>query len=294
MNEGRVLDEFIAYIAYEKGLALNTQKSYRHDIEKACQYCKEKEKPWPITYEALVSYMDHMRKENLKETTQVRSLVAIKMFLQFLYREEKISENEALLIESPKIWKTIPSIISYEEMEKILSLPDLRTDFGILSKAILEMLYGTGMRVSELCHLSIYDVTDDMIRIIGKGSKERLVPIGKKALEAVDSYLHAVRSKFDSTKNLSLFVNSRGSSLDRGFVWKMVKEYAKKAQIQASISPHSFRHTYASHLLDAGADIRIIQELLGHAHISSTDRYTQVSCNHIQDLFKSCHPRWRS
>jgi integrase/recombinase XerD len=247
-----------------------------------------------MDYASVVAYVKALQQRNLKETSQVRALAAIKMFLKFLYREGVVSANEGALLDCPKIWQTIPSILSLPQVERLMQLPNLETDVGIRDRAILEMLYGTGIRVSELCHLTIYDVADDMVRVFGKGRKERLVPLGKEALKAVDRYLHAVRSKFDSSTELHLFVSHRGNRIDRGSVWKIVRQYAKAAGIEKKISPHTFRHTYASHLLDAGADVRIIQELLGHAHISSTDRYTHISMSHVQEAFRAFHPRWKA
>jgi integrase/recombinase XerD len=287
------IDEFIGYIASERGLAENTQEAYRRDLEAAFEHCEKAGLAWPMGYAGVVAYIKVLQQKGLKETSQVRALISIKMFLKFLHRESIVSVNEGALLECPKIWQTIPSILSHEQVERLMQLPDLRTDDGIRDRAILEVLYGTGIRVSELCQLTIYDVTDDMIRVFGKGRKERLVPVGKEALKSIDQYLHAVRSKFESEKVRHLFVSSRGSTINRIAVWKIVRYYAKLAGIEKKISPHTFRHTYATHLLDAGADVRVIQELLGHSHISSTDRYTHVSTSHIREAFRAFHPRWK-
>ncbi len=288
------IDEFIAYIASEKGLSENTQEAYRRDLEAACNYCEQTGIAWPMGYASVVAYIKALQQKGLKETSQVRALISIKMFLKFLYRESIVLVNEGSLLECPKIWQTIPSILSSAQVECLMQLPCLKTDDGIRDRAILEVLYGTGIRVSELCQLTIYDVADDMVKVFGKGRKERLVPIGSKALMAIDQYLHGVRSKFESDTERHLFVTNRGRAIDRIAVWKIVRQYARRAGIEKKISPHTFRHSYATHLLDAGADVRVIQELLGHAHISSTDRYTHVSTSHIREAFRAFHPRWNS
>ena len=190
-----------------------------------------------------------------------------------------------------KIWQLIPEVLSCTEMVSLLEAPDKDTLIGSRDKAILEVLYACGLRVSELCSLKIYDVDDVYVRVLGKGMKERVIPIGEAAIQAIDHYLHHYRSQYDSEKLQELFVSTRGKPLDRIQVWKMVKGYAKKVGIVKNISPHTFRHSFATHLLDNGADLRVIQEMLGHASISSTDRYTHISKSHLQQSFEAYHPR---
>jgi len=171
-------------------------------------------------------------------------------------------------------------------------MPDLTQPEGIRDRAILELLYGAGIRVSELVALELYDVSDVHIKVHGKGGKERLVPLCKESLRWIDRYLTCVRDSWESEHTAALFIGPRGKPIHRIFVWKMIKSYASQAGLPEKISPHTFRHTYASHLLDAGADVRVIQELLGHAHISSTDRYTHLNMNQIREVFHAFHPRW--
>ena len=215
------------------------------------------------------------------------SLIAIKVFFRFLKREGIISQNITLLLATPKIWQLIPDVLSIEEMEQLLNQPDLSLVKGVRDRAILEVLYASGLRVSELCGLTIRDVDDEYMRIRGKGGKERLVPIGRKAISAIDRYLHFRDGPLEET----LFVGKGGQPIDRVTVWKMIKSYAVQAGISKSISPHTFRHSFATHLLDNGADLRVIQELLGHSSITSTDRYTHISCSHLQQAFEEFHPR---
>jgi integrase/recombinase XerD len=293
MTDKNYIDEFIAYIGLERGLSLNTQLSYGRDLQAAYDFAQENNLPWPMNYEALNLYLSHLQNNGFRETSQVRMIISIKMFLRFLQREGLLLGFDGTFLQCPKIWKTVPSMLSFAQLKTIMNQPDLTTDEGIRDRAILEMLYGTGMRVSELCQLTFYDLSDDTVRLFGKGRKERLVPVGKQTLSAVDRYLHFVRSKWNSEKEVHLFVSSRGKPLDRMKVWKIVRYYVKKAGIDKKISPHTFRHTYASHLLESGADLRVIQELLGHAHISSTDRYTQITGERVKEAFKALHPRWK-
>lgn len=288
--EKNSIDEFIEYLGSEKGLSLHTQAAYKRDLYQLFTYNKTQSKNWPPSANDVIAFIQ--AQGHKKTTSLARAIVACKVFLKYLYREKKIEKDESLFLETPKLWQTIPNILSDEEIDRLLHAPDLATGDGVRDVAILELLYGTGIRVSELCRLSIYDVSDDSIRVFGKGEKERIVPLGTKAGEAIDRYLLEVRSQFESEKIKTLFVTNKGKPVDRFFVWQMVKKYAAQENITKSISPHTFRHTYASHLLDAGADLRIIQELLGHANISSTDRYTHVSKAQIRELFRAFHPRW--
>lgn len=296
-----LIDDFLVYIESEKGLSHHTKEAYQRDLEslydflhQASSSASPKRLSWPPTYDGILAYMKHLHELKMEPSSQARKLMAIKVFMRFLFREEIVDKNISDLLESPKLWQTLPTVLGYHEIELLIKAPDHQSDEGIRDRAILELLYGTGLRVSELCGLSIYDVSDDVIRVKGKGGKERVIPIGKPSLQAIDSYLAKVRCKFDSEHENALFVNSRGSRVTREFVWKRVKFYAEKVGLQKSISPHTFRHTYASHLLDGGADLRVIQELLGHAHISSTDRYTHLSKSQIQEVFYTFHPRWES
>ncbi len=181
--------------------------------------------------------------------------------------------------------------MSSHEVDRLLAAPDENTPEGLRDKAILEVLYACGLRVSEACSLKIYDVDDNFIKVCGKGGKERTVPIGRAALKAVDKYLSRCRVDTGGEGDHQFFVTSRGKPIDRIFVWKMIKKYALQANISKNISPHTLRHSFATHLLDNGADLRVIQELLGHASISSTDRYTHVSRKHLITSFEKFHPR---
>lgn len=283
-----VLD-FTSYLGSEKGFSLNTLEAYRHDIESFLEFLKPTAiQNWKeLQQQHVLDFLAYKKKSDYASASISRALIAIKIFFRFLKREGVVTENVTLLLSTPKIWQLIPDILSLEEMETLLQQPDPSGEKGARDRAILEVLYASGLRVSELCGLKIRDVDDDYVRIKGKGGKERIVPIGKKAIEAVDRYLHFRNGE----TNEALFVGRGSRPLDRVTVWRLVKTYASQAGVTKNIFPHTFRHSFATHLLDNGADLRIIQELLGHASITSTDRYTHVSCSHLQEAFKAFHPR---
>ena len=278
-----MLEDFITYLASEKGLAQNTIEAYGRDVARFLEAkC------------SIIDFLALLKDDGYGSSSLCRILISIKVYHQFLKREGLIAVDEAKAIAGPKLWQKIPETLSEEEMRAFLAAPkrapDPSTFLGVRDAACLELLYASGLRVSELCSLKITDVDDTFVKVRGKGSKERVVPIGKKAQEAIDRWLHQFRSQFDSEKNLSLFVTEKGKPLDRIAVWKRVKHWAGMAGITKRISPHSLRHTFATHLLDHGADLRIIQEMLGHASISSTDRYTHVSRESLKRSFNTFHP----
>lgn len=286
------LDDFLAYIASEKGLSPNTIEAYRRDIEAFIVFltsCKIADFIG-VRAEHIIAFMANLKEKEYATATLCRTLVAIKVLFRFLQREGIVAFNVALYLQTPKLWQLIPEVLTCEEVDALLSQPDISTLIGARDKAIIEVLYGSGLRVSELCSLNLHSMDDHFVRVMGKGSKERMVPIGRKAIEAVDHYLH-YSENFKQEGDRPLFVTKNGKRLDRIAVWRMIKHYAKQAGILKNISPHTLRHSFATHLLDNGADLRIIQEMLGHASIGSTDRYTHVSRTHLQESFEAFHPR---
>lgn len=282
------IDDFLLYIASEKGLSQNTLEAYRRDTLFFADYLKEQgiNNFQQITQESIIGYLSQKKNSGYASASIARILVAIKVLFRFLRREDYISDNVTKHLDSPKIWQLIPEYLTLEEIEKLLAQPDRSTKKGIRDCAILETLYSCGLRVSELCSLSIRDVDDNYVRVKGKGSKERLVPIGNRALESIDKYLAYPRAK----EAEALFLTKADQRMDRTGVWKLVKFYALEAGITKNISPHTLRHSFATHLLDQGADLRIIQEMLGHASIQSTDRYTHVSRQHLIESFNAFQP----
>lgn len=288
-----ILDDFSSYIGSERGFTSSTVEAYQRDIFCFFQFLKTKKifSIQDVKESHLIDFVASLQMQDYASSSIVRNIIAIKVLCKFLKREGVIESNFALYLATPRVWQIIPEVLSYEELEHLFQLPDLKTYEGAMDRAILELLYACGLRVSEVCTLKIYDVDDAFVRVMGKGRKERLVPIGIKAIEAIDYYLHHYRSEMDSEKVQELFVSLKGRPIRRGYIWKMVKKYGDQADITKNISPHSFRHSFATHLLDHGADLRVIQEMLGHASISSTDRYTHISRSKLQMSFESFHPR---
>lgn len=291
MKMDEALNDFLGYIASEKGLAKNSIAAYGRDGASLCQFLRTRhvEHFHEVKERDLLDFF--LSRQEYASSSNVRCLIAIKVLFRFLKREGVIPTDIAFYLETPKLWQLIPDVLSLDEMESLLQKVGTGTETGARDLAMLEVLYGSGLRVSEVCTLQLQSIDESFIRVKGKGSKERLVPIGKKALAAVDHYLLHYRDKYDSEKENTLFVNGKGRPLSRITVWKMVKEYAKEAGLKKNISPHTFRHTFATHLLDKGADLRVIQEMLGHSNIGSTDRYTHVSGAHLQKAFQDFHPR---
>lgn len=291
LNE--IMEDFLSYIASEKGLAINTIQAYRRDVSSFVVYLNNLsvEDFASVEENHITSFLAELKTKNFASSTVSRVMIAIKVLFRFLKRERIIASNTSLYLDSPKIWQLIPEVLSVEEMKRLIGCIDVTQALGCRDRAIVEVLYSCGVRVSELCNLEIYDVDDTFIRVMGKGSKQRLVPIGKKAIKAIDDYLAKFRCLHDSETVKALFVSRSGKPIERVSVWKMIKRYAKAARIQKKISPHTLRHSFATHLLENGADLRVIQELLGHADIKSTDRYTHISTKHLKEAFESFHPR---
>lgn len=284
------LSDFLLYLQSEKGLSANTMNAYGSDLKSFFSFVSVATVE-EITQEEIIAFLTHKKSLEHASASISRALVAIKVFFRFLKREKQIENNPADALEGPKLWQLLPEVLSTEEINRFLLQPDPETFEGVRDRALLEMLYASGLRVSELCQLSLYDVDDEYVKVKGKGGKERLVPIHKKAICALDRYLSIYRDNWPSDKLQILFVTSKGKPIDRFTVWKLVKKYAKQAGIQKSISPHVLRHSFATHLLDHGADLRIIQEMLGHSNIATTDRYTHISQSRLKDAFSRFHPR---
>lgn len=288
----REIDDFLIYISSEKGLALNTLKGYGCDIQAFLVFLRSLEmQEWAqIEQQHIIDFLAEKKNQGYASASLCRALIAIKVFFRFLKREGVIPTNITVHLETPKLWQLIPDVLSIEEVDKLLLQPDQQTLKGARDRAILEVLYASGLRVSELCQLKIYDVDDQYVRVQGKGGKERLVPIGSKAIAAIDHYL-SYRHHSPEERDFFLFEGRKARPISRISIWAMIKIYIKQAGITKNVSPHTLRHSFATHLLDNGADLRIIQEMLGHSNISSTDRYTHVSQSHLREAFQAFHPR---
>ncbi len=283
--------DFLDHLRSEKGLSPNTIESYGRDISAFGAHLKSENKSSfkEATGDSIYGFLHHLKTKDYASSSISRMLIAIKVLFRFLKKEGVIAQDIAKHFETPKIWQLIPESLSLEEMEELLSQPKAEDASGARDKAILELLYATGMRVSELCALKISDVSDQFVKVKGKGRKERLIPVGKAALDAIDHYLLHYRGKSESCE--PLFISRQGKPISRVWVWSRIKAYAKAAGIRKRVSPHTLRHSFATHLLENGADLRLIQELLGHEDISTTDRYTHVAGSRLKNAFKAFHPR---
>jgi len=285
------IEDFLSYLGSEKGLAQNTLISYRRDIDLFIALLKER---GVISFDAvgeedIIAFLSALKNQEYATSSVCRAMVAIKMLLRFLKREKIIPKDVTLHLDSPRMWQLIPEVLTISEVDSLLKAPDATTSIGARDLAILKVIYASGLRVSEVCGLNLYDVDDKIVRVTGKGGKERIVPIASIAVEAIDHYL--THHRVHSDKETALFVSSKGKRIDRTMVWKRLKEYAKTAGIRKEISPHTLRHSFATHLLENGADLRVIQEMLGHASIATTDRYTHISQKHLTEAFEAFHPR---
>ncbi len=283
--------DFMSYLASEKGLARNTIVAYTQDLEHFFSLLDTRKitNIADVNEEVVIAFLAHLKAHNYASSSVCRMLMAVKVFFRFLKRERRVVHDATSYLDTPKLWQLIPEVLAIEEMERLLAAPNIENAQGARDKAILEVLYASGLRVSEICGLNIQDLDDASVRVKGKGGKERIVPIAQVAVQAVDQYLLQHRKAPENEP--ALFVSSTGKRIDRIEVWKRVKHYAKLAGINRPISPHTLRHSFATHLLENGADLRVIQEMLGHASIATTDRYTHISQKHLQDAFQAFHPR---
>lgn len=292
------LQDFLHYLVVERGLARNTIISYRRDLERYLQYVKEVEsisKINDVTRVHIIHFLALLKEENKSSRTIARHVSSIRAFHQFLLRDQAVDNDPSVLIETPKMERNLPRVLSLEEVETLLESPKKNDEFGLRDKAMLELLYATGIRVSELIGLQIGDVhlTMGFVRCIGKGNKERIIPIGQTALTAVEKYLQNGRPRLVSKKHRdnALFLNHHGRQLTRQGFWKILKAIARDAGIQKDLTPHTLRHSFATHLLENGADLRAVQEMLGHADISTTQIYTHVTKTRLKDVYSKFHPR---
>jgi integrase/recombinase XerD len=286
----KYLLDFLTYIGSEKGLSLNTISSYKRDLLFFMDFLEKRGKKSlkKIFQGDIVDYLSFLKSQKKASSTIYRAFISIKVFFRFLKREKFIERDITKNFDLPKIWQLIPVVLSVEEVKRLFDQIEVNSFIGARDKALLELLYASGVRVSEACNIRIGDIDEEYIKVRGKGKKERIVPIGKKAIEAIDFYLLNYRKgKF----NEFLFVSKSGRRISRESVWKRIKIYAKKAKILKTISPHTLRHSFATHLLENKADIRLIQELLGHEDIATTDRYTHISNAHLKKSFLDFHPK---
>ncbi|WP_077615198.1 site-specific tyrosine recombinase XerD [Caenibacillus caldisaponilyticus] len=289
--------DFIRYMIVEQGLSANTVDSYRRDLEQYMAYISENcgIQDWNgVDRSMIAQYLFQLKDKGRSAATIARQTASIRQFHRFLLRENRTSRDPSHHIGAPKTERRLPKVLSTREVEALLYAPDTTTPAGIRDRAMLEVLYATGVRVSELVQLDLDDLHLAMgfVRCMGKGGKERLVPLGRAAIQATEQYLAEARPKLAKHKTTNaVFLNQRGERLTRQGLWKILKKLALKAGIQQEITPHTLRHSFATHLLENGADLRAVQEMLGHADISTTQIYTHVTKHRLKDIYAATHPR---
>jgi len=290
------IDDFINYLLVERRLADNTLSAYRGDLIKYLNFVELKKikDVKSIERKHISDFMYDQKQQDMSVTSICRELAAIKMFHRFLVVERVVEEDPSHLVETPKIWKKIPDVLTCKEIESLIEASKGNDTQSIRDYSILELFYASGMRVSELVNLDVGSINFDIgfVRCLGKGRKERIIPIGNKALEAIKKYCKESRLKLLKKQTSSvLFLNRFGKKISRQTIWKLVKKYALKAGITKEIKPHTIRHSFATHLLEHGADLRSVQEMLGHSDISTTQIYTHVDKERLRFVHKQFHPR---
>lgn len=291
------LREYLSMLSLEKNLADNTVISYKNDLTVFIRFMEDFsiDDPEKITYLHLASFFKNLYNAGLTNSSAARYFSSLKGFFRYLSSSNYITRNPFDKILAPKLKKNLPEVLTFSEIESVLELPEIDNKLGLRDKALLEILYACGLRVSELIHLRKSDLyfNEEIIRVFGKGSKERIVPIGSSAVHWVNKYILESRillEKKSKSENY-VFLNIRGTKLSRMGVWKIISRYLTEAQITKKAHPHTFRHSFATHLLEGGADLRAVQEMLGHADISTTQIYTHIDRDYIKQVHKDCHPR---
>jgi integrase/recombinase XerD len=286
------------HVRVEKGLSANTISAYKRDLNKFEGFTrKRKLNLESVRRDDLVDFLAGLYRQKLESRTVARQLVTLRNFFRFAQIQGLIAEDPSINLESPKIRRHLPGYLRLEEVEKLLEQPDSKTPTGLRDRAMLEVLYSTGLRVSELISLGVNDLDAKVgcVRCIGKGDKERIVPVGKKALGMVDKYLREGRPQLlrsaKASSGPALFINRRGVALSRVGVWKILSAYGRRAGLRIALTPHMLRHSFATHLLERGADLRSVQLMLGHADISTTQIYTHVVEERLKQIYKAHHPR---
>ena len=288
----KLINQFLNYLEFEQNYSSYTIKNYQIDLKEFKKFIQNKDISL-IEYNNIREYLLYLFDKKYKKKTIARKISSLRSFFKYLYSENIIKNNPMTLISNPKLDKKLPKFLNFEEIEKILTIPDIKTPIGIRDSLILEMLYSTGIRVSELVNIKLNDINfyDRKIKILGKGNKERYVFFGQICFEKLNNYLQNSRPLLIKKETEYLFLNKRSDQLSDRSVRKIVDDIAKKAELKMNISPHVLRHTFATHMLNEGADLKSVQELLGHENLSTTSIYTHVSNEHLRNTYLNCHPR---
>lgn len=292
------IKDFENFLQFERNFSTNTLDAYLRDIRKLRDYAEfdlEQISPLQISYEHIQEYLFQLSKKKFSERSQARWISSIKSFFKYLVEDEVRVDNPATLLEGPKLGLYLPDTLSFEDVERIIRAININTDLGQRNQCMIEVLYGCGLRVSELIDLKISNINfkESFLKVDGKGDKTRFVPIADHTSNLITDYIRNVRAKYKINKKCEdiLFLNSRGSAMSRVIVFIIIKELTEKAGINKKISPHTFRHSFATHLLQNGADLRFIQEMLGHSSITTTEIYTHLKNEQLRDVILNYHPR---
>ncbi|ADD68299.1 integrase family protein [Denitrovibrio acetiphilus DSM 12809] len=294
MDNAKLVSNFTNWMQYEMGLAENSVKAYHQDIENYIAFTLK-----PLVEcgaQELVAYMTHLRKSGASIETVQRRISGISRFYDFLIMEKIISSNPVGFVSKPSKWEKLPVFLNFDEVEKLINSPDMSSGLGYRDRIIFETMYSTGMRISELVGLKVLDMDmhREIMKVTGKGSKQRFVPMYGSLAEKMKTYLDIRHDSLVKERDEGwLFLSRNGKKLDREYVWMIIKKYCERAGIKKNVSPHTLRHSFATHLLTNGADLRTIQVLLGHVDLSTTERYTQVTDNKARNTLLNCHPRFR-
>ncbi|CAM5221637.1 Tyrosine recombinase XerD OS=Ureibacillus acetophenoni OX=614649 GN=xerD PE=3 SV=1 [Ureibacillus acetophenoni] len=290
--------DYIHFLQVERQLSKNTLASYQRDLESYIEHLHTVqgiENLNFVTRSNILLHLDELRTKGISARSIARHISAIRSFHQFLLREKVMDSDPTIHLDMPQIDQKLPRVLTIEDVDALIAAPDRSKPQGIRDVAMLELLYATGMRISECISLDLNDVhvTMGFVRVYGKGGKERIIPLGKSALKACDAYLQVARDRLQGKypKTDAFFINQRGKRLTRQGCWKLLKEHAEKANIKKEITPHTLRHSFATHLIENGADLRAVQEMLGHADISTTQIYTHISKTRLSEVYKQFHPR---
>ena len=290
------VERFDDFLALEQGASVQTSRAYKLDIARFVTYVSVKGATSPIDVGArnLREYVYHLKDLGLSAASIRRNVSAVRSYFRFLLAEGHVVRDPSERLETPKKWRTLPEVLGVDEIELLLAAPSLDEPLAFRDRAMLELAYGAGLRVSEWISLGVRDVMlqDHLVRVFGKGGKERLVPIGRRAIGAIAIYLRELRPKLEKGEGKGiLFLNARGQPLSRMGAWKILRKYVDQVGITKPVSPHTLRHSFATHLLEGGADLRAVQEMLGHVDISTTQIYTHVDREYLRTVHKQFHPR---
>jgi integrase/recombinase XerD len=290
------VERFDDFLALEQGASVQTSSAYKLDVSRFVTYAwvKGAKAPTEVGARIVRDYVYHLKDLGLAPASIRRNVSAVRTYFKFLLGEGHLVRDPSERLETPKRWRTLPEVLGVDEVEKLLTAPSLDEPLAFRDRAMLELAYGAGLRVSEWISLGVRDVMlrDHLVRVFGKGAKERLVPIGRKAIGATAVYLRELRPSLEKGEGKGiLFLNSRGQPLSRMGAWKILRKYVKQAGITKPVSPHTLRHSFATHLLEGGADLRAVQEMLGHVDISTTQIYTHIDREYLRNVHKQFHPR---